>query len=510
MPVYPLTEDLFPGDIFLVQTPIDKQHKTWKAKGYLPLDNMVYRLTPEGYSKFYRDSFAPAGNLPLEWLKPGTYKNITSKSALDKTSILPSPTSTTADADTGEQVTDESPTSIIDERPWNQLAWGSAPSAAFPNYRFSVSSDSGFSAAIPINAIPIGISLIGSNRAFGSVVLSDARTYGIDTLSLANQVRGWAEKNRKFLMNYPPKKDNKNKINYNYLRVVSRVYLVGAVSVIVQTEKMRGFGASVGEPKPIDMVIGTNQADNKIESTGATAEKSDSTALNRYTKGIDALNKMLQNTYTAGQQLLPGASLKATGASDRSVSLMETFPRPLVIGYLGFDMAILPEGEIGPPIPTFAVFNNQQPLLVTASLTSTYRIISAMASTDPKAAEYKARMDNLADLLPLTYPCTIFDSDIQAYPNKQKDNPLRPAADYRYRFRILDTFNFDLDRTMNHLKTAIDTPMLNVVSLPVGSDREVYLQQQLELCQDELEKTESLLQQHSDEIQEIMRYAVSH
>ena len=37
--VYPLTQDVQPGDIFLVQTPIDKQQQAYKADGFLPLDN---------------------------------------------------------------------------------------------------------------------------------------------------------------------------------------------------------------------------------------------------------------------------------------------------------------------------------------------------------------------------------------------------------------------------------------------------------------------------------------
>ena len=37
IPVYPLTEDLLPGDIFLVQTPIEEEVKAYLAKGFLPL-----------------------------------------------------------------------------------------------------------------------------------------------------------------------------------------------------------------------------------------------------------------------------------------------------------------------------------------------------------------------------------------------------------------------------------------------------------------------------------------
>jgi hypothetical protein len=52
IPVYPLTEDLQPGDVFLVQTP--EQVKVYLAKGFLPLENLVTRLSPAGYARFYR------------------------------------------------------------------------------------------------------------------------------------------------------------------------------------------------------------------------------------------------------------------------------------------------------------------------------------------------------------------------------------------------------------------------------------------------------------------------
>ena len=36
VPVYPLTEDLQPGDIFLVQVTVDEQAKTYRERGFLP------------------------------------------------------------------------------------------------------------------------------------------------------------------------------------------------------------------------------------------------------------------------------------------------------------------------------------------------------------------------------------------------------------------------------------------------------------------------------------------
>src|SRR4051812_48669153 len=52
VPVYPLTEDLQPGDVFLVQLPVDRQQEAYKQKGFLPLDNLIARLRPAGYLGF--------------------------------------------------------------------------------------------------------------------------------------------------------------------------------------------------------------------------------------------------------------------------------------------------------------------------------------------------------------------------------------------------------------------------------------------------------------------------
>src|SRR5713226_803856 len=61
IPVYPLTEDIQPGDIFLVQVPIDKQQQLYKLNGFLALDNHLDRLNPTGYDRFYDHSFIVKG-----------------------------------------------------------------------------------------------------------------------------------------------------------------------------------------------------------------------------------------------------------------------------------------------------------------------------------------------------------------------------------------------------------------------------------------------------------------
>ena len=37
IPVYPLTEDLQPGDVFLVQVPVEQQQQVYKEKGFLDI-----------------------------------------------------------------------------------------------------------------------------------------------------------------------------------------------------------------------------------------------------------------------------------------------------------------------------------------------------------------------------------------------------------------------------------------------------------------------------------------
>lgn len=71
VPIYPLTQDLQPGDVFLVQIPIDKQQTIYKEDGFLPLDNHLARLEPGGYSDFYEYSFLDPNNprqLPKDWM----------------------------------------------------------------------------------------------------------------------------------------------------------------------------------------------------------------------------------------------------------------------------------------------------------------------------------------------------------------------------------------------------------------------------------------------------------
>jgi hypothetical protein len=279
IPVYPLTEDLQPGDIFLVQTPEEDQIKVYEKKGFLPLDQLLCRLQPTNYQKFYLNSYGiqTNGNTPYHWTFPNDPKNgITN-----------------------------------------------APHAAFPAYNFSVKRGGGINLALPVQGVPVALNLMGASSAQGSIMIADAYTFGVDTESLLQQVRAWGKTVRL--------SDFVSDEGTNYLRVVTRVYLTGRVNVSLFNDSAFGAAASGGADKPVAVL---NLATND-------------TAAN-YSNTLNALNASVASAAT------PGGSLKFAAASSRAVTMAETFPRPLVIGYLGFDLPILPGGELGLPVSTHA------------------------------------------------------------------------------------------------------------------------------------------------------------
>lgn len=337
IPVYPLTEDLQPGDVFLVQLPIEQQQKLYQARGFLPLDNLLQRLQPSGYAAFYGKSFevgTKEKELPRFWLEPG-----------------------------------------------KAGAWGSAPDAAFPTYNFSVRRGAGFSLALPVQGVPLGISLLGADSANGSIAIQDAHTYGVDTVSLYNDLLKWAGKNSTLLASF-----ESSPARRNYLRVISRVYLTGRLSITLEDAASSTGSASAGASKPVDLLVPASGA----ASSQLTTEQ--------YAKNIENLNKMIAGIMgqsQAGQAPLPGGTVKVAAASARSITLLEEFKRPLVIGYLGFDLMIGKDAELGPPLPTYAVLSEgQQPAGFTRVQSDIRRSLQEIdASKDPEAMRTRIARD---------------------------------------------------------------------------------------------------------------------
>jgi hypothetical protein len=291
IPIYPLTEDVQPGDIFLVQTPIDKQQDDYNKKGFLALDNLIARLNPTGYSNFYAKSFLytnEEATLPHDW--------------------------------TASPLTN----------------WERAPRAGFPSYSFSVKHGVGMNLAVPIDGVPVGLSLMNSDAADGTVSLEQARTIGVDTISLWNQVQLWGQDNSGFLGQYGPAEGQTN-----YVRVITRVYACGQMNVNLRDASSQSGGLDVGAAKPVNLLF--PQLSTNTTATVVETYTNQLNTLQSYTNGLNAL-----------QSSLPGGSLRLAAASSRSVSLVQTFVPPLIIGYLGFDCEIMDNGSLGPPIPTHA------------------------------------------------------------------------------------------------------------------------------------------------------------
>jgi hypothetical protein len=312
IPVYPLTEDIQPGDIFLVQVPIDQQQKLYQQDGFLPLDNALGRINPTGYQEYYGHSFFPTNGtvvLPRDWIRPagvGVYQKN------DGT---------------------------------NTLCWQAAPRVAFPSYTFSVQNGAGLNLAVPVQGVPVGLSLLASDAASGSIQIQDARTMGVDTISLYRQLQGWAKTNRVFLGNYGPSPDGKRT---NYLRVISRVFASGRMTVSLKDASNRSAGLDAGVPKPVNLL--QPQLPSNDRSTPEAA-------LSNYTNAWNAMSAMVKqagSAVDAAGKVLPGGSLRLAAASTRSVSLDETFDPPVILGYLGFDCVINEGGVVGPPMPTYA------------------------------------------------------------------------------------------------------------------------------------------------------------
>ncbi|HKX62717.1 MAG TPA: hypothetical protein VJS65_12745 [Verrucomicrobiae bacterium] len=367
IPVYPLTEDVQPGDIFLVQLPVDRQQEIYKAKGFLPLDNHIARINPVGYDDFYSHSFLTNGDhvsniLPKDWIRPhgaGMYFGTNGS---------------------------------------NSHCWLAAPRAAFPSYSFTVRNGAGLNLAVPVQGVPVALGLLASDAASGSVQIQDARTLGVDTISLYDQLRRWAVTNAGFLHHFGASATGKKT---NFLRVITRVYASGHMVVTLKDASNRSAGIDAGVPKPVNLLV---------PELPQGAASSPTTALQNYTNAWSALSEMVKGASAAKDaagNILPGGSLRLAAASSRSVSLDEVFDPPVILGYLGFDCAIYKGGVLGPPIPTHAVLDPHFNLGGLLSMNPVYgqmfdRAVYGMLANDTtdKGKAIRTRLDGLEAYVP--------------------------------------------------------------------------------------------------------------
>ncbi len=284
IPVYPLTEDVEPGDVFMVLEAKDVEVDTYSKRGFLPLDQHMTRLQGLNYQFFYKNSFGIGAfeNTPHHWQFP---------------------------EDSSDQKTE----------------WRQAPLAAFPTYSFSVKSGGGINVALPVQGIPVGLSLMKTDSASGSITIADARTYGVSFDQIDDKVRQWSLSPKIRTMLRKTRAAMERRI---FLRVVNRVYLTGRVMIAMSNSSSGAASARVAEGKKIEI----------------PELKNEETAVN-YKAALATLSTALTST-------LPGGQIDLSWANSLSVSLSETFPRPLVIGYIGFDYPIGVHGKLGVPVPT--------------------------------------------------------------------------------------------------------------------------------------------------------------
>ena len=291
IPVYPLTEDLVVGDVFLVRRPISDQEKDYNCKGFLPLDDALVRLKYSDFSNIYFNGYWTNGFGVTPHRAP-YYTN---------TDLY---------------------TNILTDAP--------IPRAAFPSYSFKAQSGFGLNLALPIEGIPVALSYLNSQQVDGSVTISDARTYAGDFGELFGLLKEWvdASANRGFLKEtaagaYP---------RTIFLRVVSRVYYVRAIDVALHRSGSQGGGAKAGVVNDVSLM-----------STNASIAQN-------YTNVLGLLSTMATSAANAAQA---GGAVKFVSASESTVGLSQSFDQLLAIGYLGFDVPVNTNGAIGTPIPTF-------------------------------------------------------------------------------------------------------------------------------------------------------------
>lgn len=299
IPVYPLTEDLLPGDVFLVTTSVHKQAAEYRKRGFLSLDMHKARLQEIDFSGFYRQSrgIGERKDTPYHW-------------------IYPDPSGDPA----GSRLPTTPP--VIKEKagPKHTMptAFWQAPHAFFPSYSFEVSSRLGINTAIPIQSVPISLAFMDTREATGSVQLSDAYVYGVSETELREELEAWATEHRASLIEM--RAANRGPV---FLRVVNRVYLVGAVNVLLTNASSGGVDTDVGARVP------------RPSPSGEPGEM--------MVADVSAL-QTLSDIASAGT---PGAAVSYAYATSRQVIAHETFARPLVVGFLAFDYPVLEDGSLG-------------------------------------------------------------------------------------------------------------------------------------------------------------------
>jgi len=338
LPVYPLTEDLQPGDVFLVDIPINEQQEIYAKKGYLPLDHHLTRLPLEkkSFEDFYAGRFFKGDYKSVPHGRPRPEAGGPSGESRSAGVAPPEPEAAEVAPPSREESEDEEAEAETDtETEEHRFRRAPAPMAAFPSYSFSVDRSGGLDIGLPIQGIPIAVGLMGADKAEVSVTISDALTYGLGTMQVLESLRAWAEdplvKAELEFLHEQNVRERAGAPPSLFLRVVNRVYLTGGVTVTVNRASALGGDVQGGAERDVGAPLlgGMGEATTMQQQVSALT-----TTLN---------------------QALPGGRIRFGLASRQSISLAEEFDRPLAVGYLGFDVPLYANGQLGAPVATAAV-----------------------------------------------------------------------------------------------------------------------------------------------------------
>ncbi len=365
IPVYPLTEDLQPGDVFLVQIPIQKQEELYRGRGFLPLDQLLVRLKDLDYKEFYFASY---------------FEPYYTGSVLER----PKPDPNSQD---------------------RRFRSAPLPMAAFPSYTFDVDTSTGVRVALPVKGIPVGMGLMNASSVTGSITISDGMTYAIGTEEVLRCLKTWANQADVRRLLCEIRSTTESEV---YLRVVTRVYVVGAVDVSLIRKHTGGAGAEAGDAPTVHLVNLRAQ-----DANDATAK------VTAYQKVLDELSEPMASA-------VPGGSLRIAWASGNMVTLKEKFPRLLAVGYLGFDVPVRKDGTLGSLVATRDHIDPAvalRPVPKTAAepvawitILNLYRMLDTSDSSKNK--ELARSMDGLFEKFALPNDITLYELSFDSGNNK--------------------------------------------------------------------------------------------
>jgi hypothetical protein len=215
VPVYPLTQDIQVGDVYLVNRTVAAQSKRYRDRGFMPTDLLVTRLHVKDFGPFYRSRDGASDeqklDLPRDWR----------------------------------------------DQPEASGPWERFPKAGFPSYTFKVSNSGGLSVAVPVSSVPVAMSVTGAAEATGSITISEAVTYGIDAVSMYKLLLA-AHQDQLLDPVAPPKESTW------YLRVVTRVFAAKSFDVVLTATSTTGGGIDAGAPQPVSDAGGRLQSGQTV------------------------------------------------------------------------------------------------------------------------------------------------------------------------------------------------------------------------------------------------------